>query len=114
MNQFAPFNNPPTKITLSLSKVILIFLYHIPMLCTLFAIPLTAILRLEGIAYTLTQKSVFHFLAMYTLLQIYFYPHKVQFLSVDYPPHSSIHVRNNGHTSAFAQNPDVSNLRFFN
>ena len=84
------------------------------MLYTLFAIPVTALLHLEDIAYTLMQKSVFHFLAMYTLLQIHFYLHKEQFISVDYPPHSSIHVRNNGHTSAFAPNPDVSNLRFLN
>lgn len=78
INKFAPYNNPPTIITLSLSKVILIFLYHIPMLCTLFAIPVTALLRSEDIAYTLTQKSVFHFLTMYTSLQIRFYPHKEQ------------------------------------
>lgn len=65
MNKFTP----PTKITLSLSKVNLIFLYHIPMLYTLFAIPVTAHLHLEDIAYTLMQNSVFHFLAMYTYIE---------------------------------------------
>lgn len=84
------------------------------MLYTLFAIPVTTILHLEDIAYTLMQKSVFQFPAMYTLLQIHFYPHKVQFLSVDYLPHSSIHVRNNAHISASVPDPDVSDLQFLN
>ena len=72
MNKFIP----PTKIKFYSSKVILIFLYHIPIPGTPFAIPVKVLLRLEDIAYTLTQKSVFHFLAMYTLQQIHFYPHK--------------------------------------
>lgn len=39
------------------------------MLYTLFAIPVTALLHLEDIAYTLMQNSVFHFLAMYTYIE---------------------------------------------
>ena len=71
LNEIHPFMNistPLTKIILSLSKVNLIFLCHIPMPCTPFAIPATVLLRLEGITYTLTQKSTFHFLVRYTLL----------------------------------------------
>lgn len=59
-------------------------------------------------------EILFHLPAMYTLLQIHFYSHKVQFLSVDYLLHSSIHVSCNIHTSASTLNPDVSNLQFLN
>ena len=112
MNKFTPYNTSPVKVTRSLGKVVLIFPYRIPMPGTLFAILLTVLPHLEDIVYILKQKSVFHFPAMYTLLQIHFYPHKARFLSVDYLPHSSIHVRSNVHASAL--NPDVSNLQFLN
>ena len=59
-------------------------------------------------------STAFHILVRYTLLQIHFYSHKEQFLSVDCLPHSSIHVRNNAHISASVPDPDVSDLQFLN